>query len=518
MIVGSQGGIAKDIGHIRSTQHFQSSAHVQIVGRTAHRGKDIDEGFAIGYAVRILLGTDNLEVTGPHAHINHHTVEVGEIDRALNVQRILVIGIEGEVVEQQLGIDNTHRVVVETKGHTIGYTLHIRGIEVDFAINMGSRQRTVNGHLAIRIALQAEQMIGNETIDNVQGQVHQLQIGIERALAYIIIGTRQETYLHIVLHQTGFYSMGGIAFLQIEQFGADIADRTALVGHIANGHIAGYGDVPLGILHHVVVTLQHTGHAWHIGDDRGHLVQIEFVQADGNVLQSSWVAVRGINLHTHAVLSQQVYIGFHLLVVTQEQIVVGIQLEEFIAQGGRFGHETEMKSAIQHLSLSTNAGTHLIVGIIIANAKGGSTLLQHAIEEGIEHELRIAFVVAHLTSERKAFLTLCQAEVDGVQTYIVVGERMDIAIAVDTRSRRGVHIEQQLLEVDILALQDGYQRILALALHMYLQGGQQSAQSGLVDNILGILGTGTIAEHRDLLQQLFVIATAVHLHDEVATL
>ena len=95
---------------------------------------------------------------------------------------------------------------------------------------------------------------------------------------------------------------------------------------------------------------------------------------------------------------------------------------------------------------------------------------------------------------------------------------MDIAIAVDTRSRRGIHIEQQLFEVDILALQDGYQRILAFALHMHLQGGQQSAQSGLVDNILGILGTGTIAEHRDLLQQLFIIATTVHLHDEVATL
>ena len=325
--------------------------------------------------MRILLGTDNLEVTGSHAHINHHTVEVGEIDRALNVQRILVIGIEGEVVEQQLGIDNTHWVVVETKGHTIGYTLHIRGIEVDFAIDMGSRQRTVNGHLAIRIALQAEQMIGNETIDNVQGQVLQLQIGIERALAYIVIGTRQETYLHIVLHQTGFYGMGGIAFLQIEQFGADIADRTALVGHIANGHIAGYGDMPLGILHHVVVALQHTGHAWHIGDDRGYLVQIEFVQADGDVLQSSRVAVRGINLHTHAVLSQQVYIGFHLLVVAQEQVVVGVQLEELVAQGGRFRHKTEMKSAIQHLSLSTNAGTHLIVSIVIAHTKGGSTFL-----------------------------------------------------------------------------------------------------------------------------------------------
>ena len=436
----------------------------------------------------------------------------------MNVQRILVIGIEGEVVEQQLGVDNAHWVVVETEGHSIGHTLHIRGIEVDFAIDMGARQRTVNGHLAICIALQAKQMIGNETIDNVQGQVHQLQIGIERTLAYIEIGTRQETYLHIVLHQTGFYGMGGIAFLQIEQFGADIADRTTLVGHIANGHIAGYGDMSLGILHHVIVALQHTGHAGHIGDNRGHLVQIEFVQADGDVLQSGWVAVRGIDLHTHAVLSQQVHIGFHLLIIAQEQIVVGVQLEELIAQGGRFRHKTEMKSAIQHLSLSTNAGTHLIVSIVIAHTKGGSTLLQHAIEEGIEHELRIALVVANLSSEREAFLTLCQAEVDGVQTYIVVGERMDIAIAVDTRSRRSVHIEQQLFEVDILALQDGYQRILALALHMYLQGGQQSAQSGLVDNILGILGTGTIAEHRDLLQQLFIIATAVHLHDEIATL
>ena len=98
MIVGSQRRIAKDICHIGSSQNFQPSTHIQIVSGSSHRGKDIDESLTVSHTVRILLGTDNLEIAGSHANIHHHTVEVGEIYRTLDIQRILIVGIEGKVV------------------------------------------------------------------------------------------------------------------------------------------------------------------------------------------------------------------------------------------------------------------------------------------------------------------------------------------------------------------------------------------------------------------------------------
>ena len=91
----------------------------------------------------MLLGADNLEVLGAHADINHHLVEVAEVDVPLNVQRVLVVGIDGEVLKQQVGVDNAYGVIVETQRDTIGNALDIRRGEHDLAID----DRTRNGPL-----------------------------------------------------------------------------------------------------------------------------------------------------------------------------------------------------------------------------------------------------------------------------------------------------------------------------------------------------------------------------------
>ena len=71
-------------------------------------------------------------------------------------------------------------------------------------------------------------------------------------------------------------------------------------------------------------------------------------------------------------------------------------------------------AGIHHLSLHTQPGAQLVVGIIVAYAHRGAMLLQYAVEQGIEHELRILAVVAYLSSERQPLLTLGEPEVDGV--------------------------------------------------------------------------------------------------------
>ena len=144
--------------------------------------------------------------------------------------------------------------------------------------------------------------------------------------------------------------------------------------------------------------------------------------------------------------------------------------------------------------------------------------MQYAVEEGIEYELRVLLVITYLTTKRQVVLALCQSEIDGVQAHIVIGQRVNIAIAIDTRFRRGSHIKEQLREIDTLTLQNRHQRVVALALHMNLHNRQQATQGRLVDDFVGELGTGAITQNGELFEQLFVVAAAIQLHNEVATL
>ena len=165
MVVRRQRRVTQDIAHIRRPQHIQASAHRHVVDGAAHAGYDIDEGLAVGHALGILLGTYQLEIPRPHAHVDRHAVRVAEVYIALDVERVVVIGIDGEVLQQQLRIDNAYGVVVEAQHHAIGDALQIGRVQEDFAIDLGRRQAALDGHLTLAIAMQAEQLVGHETVD-----------------------------------------------------------------------------------------------------------------------------------------------------------------------------------------------------------------------------------------------------------------------------------------------------------------------------------------------------------------
>ena len=71
----------------------------------------------------MLLGTDNLEVIGLHAQINQNILKITEVDITLYVQRVVIMGIDGKVLKQQVRVLNAHGVVVEAELDTIGNTL-----------------------------------------------------------------------------------------------------------------------------------------------------------------------------------------------------------------------------------------------------------------------------------------------------------------------------------------------------------------------------------------------------------
>ena len=92
-------------------------------------------------------------------------VKASEVEVALNVQRFVVVGIDGEVLEQQFGVDYAHGVVVEAQANTIGLAHHIGGVEIDFAIDNGFRQWSLHCNRTFAIALEADDLVRNEAID-----------------------------------------------------------------------------------------------------------------------------------------------------------------------------------------------------------------------------------------------------------------------------------------------------------------------------------------------------------------
>ena len=99
VIVRRERGVAQHVTHVRRAEHVEAASHVEVVHGTVHAGKHVDENFAVSDALGVLFGTDNLEVAGLHAEVHQHAFGVAEIDVALDVERVVVVGIDGEVFQ-----------------------------------------------------------------------------------------------------------------------------------------------------------------------------------------------------------------------------------------------------------------------------------------------------------------------------------------------------------------------------------------------------------------------------------
>ena len=86
--------------------------------------------------------------------------------------------------------------------------------------------------------MQAKELVGNEAVDQRQWQAFHAEQGIQRTSTFVIVGTRQQSYLVAILHQAGLHGMGVVLFLQVDQLGAEVAQQVLLVGHVLHIHVA----------------------------------------------------------------------------------------------------------------------------------------------------------------------------------------------------------------------------------------------------------------------------------------
>ena len=110
----------------------------------------------------------------------------------------------------------------------------------------------------------------------------QFEGGIEAFAAQI--ASLQRAYRFIFKVQRGIDHMCAVFTEQIDELCPEVADGTALIGHLVDVHVAGYRDIVVGIHQQVVVAFHHACYLWQEGHAAGQLVQVKAVGTDGDVL------------------------------------------------------------------------------------------------------------------------------------------------------------------------------------------------------------------------------------------
>ena len=147
--------------------------------------------------------------------------------------------------------------------------------------------------------------------------------------------------------------MSVVLALHVDQFGREVADGRTLVDHLLHGHIGNDGDMFAVIHHDMVVAVELAADARQVRQRRRQFAQVETVDADGQVLQVGVCSVRvswvvRVDFHTRLVVGYQVYLGLQAVIAVDEQVVVLVQVELLVGNGGALGHQLYAHPLVLH--------------------------------------------------------------------------------------------------------------------------------------------------------------------------
>ena len=371
-----------------------------------------------------------------------------------------------------MGADNADRVVVEAHLDAVGDADEIGGIDIHLTIDIGMYQTAVNVNGTITVALQADDLIRDETIDDGEWCMGHLEGGIDQSLALVAIGSAEQSELIIVAQEAGLNGVGIILFHHIDHFGADVADGRSLIGEFLHRHVGGHGEAPVMILQDVIVAIQQTRQTGQVRNHGRDLLQVDAIHGDCEVLLHRGVLILRIDLNTCLVVGYQIDIGLDMLVAGEEYIVVLVEVKLLITDGGALGQQFETEPVGFHIHRGTNTHTQFVFSVVESQACQGAMVVHMSIDETVEYELRILAVVAHLSLIGEPVSLLREVQTDGVDTRAVIVEGVDMALAVDASLRRGHEVKAQLSEIEAEGSEEMGDRVLALTFQVELYHGK----------------------------------------------
>ena len=204
---------------------------------------------------------------------------------------------------------------------------------------------------------------------------------------------------------------------------------------MSDSHVGGHREASFLILQDMVVAIERASESGEIGNHRGDLLQVDPVQRHRKILSHGGVLILRVDLHTCSLIVDQVDMGLNALVTGQEDIVIGVEVELLIANGGAFRQQFDTQALLLHVCRGTDTQAHLVVLVVVAQPCQCPMAMEMTIDETVEHELRVPAVVAHLQLIAQTLPLLREVQADGVNAGTVVVQRVDMTLTVDTSLR-----------------------------------------------------------------------------------
>ena len=361
-------------------------------------------------------------------------------------------------------------------------------------------------------------MVGCKTIQQRQRHSCQIERGIEvafRVSFFIKIGTRERGKFHVVEFQNAIDIVRTVVFRHIDELGAEVAHRRVFIDKLANVEVGRNGHNIVG-LHEVEVAVHHSLDVGRVGNDGEDSFEVEMVERGGDVLLDIEVVVVGVNLDTRAVVGFQHEVGRNAVVASQKHEIIIVHTEFPIAQNGFFQLGAEHQTVVFHRRLHTHSQAEFAVGIVESGAESGASVLQNAIDEGVEGVLRIFVVVANLCLINRAHGIALNGEIQRVEQHTIDHERLQMQPPVKAFRGRRIDRSAEVADVVALVVEHFDNEIVATAIDVQLGVGQQATQTTFVNHALVVLPLNLGCEAFASVEQPLVVAFRVEVEMEIA--
>ena len=130
-----------------------------------------------------------------HAHLHVHLVQIAEVYVSGDVQRVFIVSVEFEILEQQIASFDSYRVVREAHLHAVGIAEDVARIQEHLSIHLRCTQRTFHIQFSFCEAAESEQLLWNESVCQCQRHAAQRQGSIEISIAGRVVRTSEIAYL-----------------------------------------------------------------------------------------------------------------------------------------------------------------------------------------------------------------------------------------------------------------------------------------------------------------------------------
>ena len=291
------------------------------------------------------------------------------------------------------------------------------------------RERSLSG------SLQSHDLIGHETVDEVERELVHRQFRVEQSLALVLVGTRERSHLLVVLSDDGIDIVRSVLLRHIDHLGPHVAHGCVLVDEVVDRHVARDGEVALR-LHDVVVAVERARDLGREGQHRQHLVQFKLVHGEGDVLQHRCVSVVGVELHTRSVAGAQDHLGRNATVLSQIDIVVLVHVKRLVAENRRRRGDVEFHAVALHGRAQSQVQSRLSL-LVLDDGMGDESFLEERSVDQSAIRITVAWPVVHRQVVVERASVALQVDVEHVDRHAALADqRIDAHKSVDARLGR----------------------------------------------------------------------------------